>query len=604
MPLYTYGGSPADVLTNLQGDVVPDYPLNIRVAGSGELVTALYEADGVTPIGQLRSNGLASTAPGGIRVWLCAWPQIEYEYNASGGRTVRWYATGREVATEALQAATGAAALATTAAEEAARALTIATNASALATTAVTRADIASTDAAAAIAAVQSRLGAAVTVDDLPPVIYDAHRGGAGEAPENSMEALLASRQYAQVLDIDARLLSDGTLVSMHDATLDRTTNRTGNANAVTAAQLASVRIDPSTWFAASYPDLPVPAVEDILDRLGGRYVLTVEAKDAASIPILAAMIRARRLERSVLINSNTPTHMATIKSAGCLAHLWRSASQMASDNPVTIRNSGADLLDIDINGTDTQITAAIAQAYPLGVWAHTLTRRIQRDRALALGCRGIITDYPAYVSGAVPRRSVSTFGAAGTWGPGYVPSAGVRPVLDSQGRIPLPAPVSAAATDAVVLYAGEVSPASASTTINVPFSFPVAGSTGWSLFSVHVGADDAETVLSGTDIKHNGYTCQVSNNSSLRVYRDDQASNTSTQLANTATGTVLSANTTYTLRIVITATQIILSIPEVSGLTTTVTDATYRVPWYVYVGRNYNASAVGLVNIISISAT
>ncbi|WP_051834641.1 glycerophosphodiester phosphodiesterase, partial [Streptomyces sp. NRRL S-15] len=444
MPLYTYGGSPAEVLTDLQGNSVPDYPVNVRVAGSGELITALYEADGATPISQLRSNPAGSTAPGGIRQWTCEWPQIEYEYNATGGRLVRWYVSGREVAPEALQAATGAATLATSAADDAAAALTASGNASALATTAAQKADTASSDAAAAISAVQSRLGAAVTVDDLPAVVYDAHRGGAGESPENSWDALRSSRAYCQVLDIDARLLADGTLVSMHDATIDRVTNKAGTTLTLTAAQLAVARLDPSTWFAAGYPDLPVPAVEDLLDEFGGRYVMTIEAKDAASVPALAAMIKARRLEDAVLINTNSTAVITSIKAAGCLAHLWRSTAQMATDTPATIKATGADLLDLDIAGTDAQVTAAIAQAYPLGVWAHTLARRKDRDRALALGCRGIIADYPAYVSGAVPRRTASTF-SSGTWGPGYVPSAAARPVLDAQGRIPLPPPASAA---------------------------------------------------------------------------------------------------------------------------------------------------------------
>ncbi|MFB6875659.1 glycerophosphodiester phosphodiesterase [Streptomyces sp. NPDC056323] len=602
MPLYTYGGSPAEVLTTATGDVVPDYPVNVRVAGSGELVTALYEADGATPIGQLRSNPIGSTAPGAIRQWMCAWPQIEYEYNAAGGRTVRWYATGREVATEAMQAATTATATATTAAEQASTALAASANAAALATTAAAKADTASTDAAAAIAAVQSRLGEAATVDNLPAIVYDAHRGGAGESPENSIDALKSARAYSQVLDIDARLLVDGTLVSMHDATIDRVTNRSGTAASLTAAQLATARLDPSSWFAAGYPDLPIPTVEDLLNEFGGRYVLTVEAKDAASVPVLAAMIKARRLERSVLINSNTPAVMTAIKNNGCLAHLWRSATQMATDNPATIKASGADLLDLDIAGTDAQITAAIAQQYPLGVWAHTLARRVQRDRALSLGMRGIIADYPAYVSGAVPRRTASTFGV-GTWGPGYVPSGAARPVLDASGRIPLPPPASAAASDAQVILAGEVSPAPATGTFDVKFSVPVAGSAGWSLLSLHLGADDDATVLSSSDIRHNGYTVQISNNRSLRIYRDDKAAGASTQLANTTASTDLAANTVYTLRVVLTATQITVSIVEVAGLTTTVTDSTYRVPWSVFIGRNYNASAVGLINIISISA-
>lgn len=445
--------------------------------------------------------------------------------------------------------------------------------------------------------------GGPVTVDTLPSTVIDAHRGGAGESPENTLAALLGSFPVADVLDLDSQVAGDGAPVLMHDATVDRTTRSSGSVGLFNTAQWGLLRSDPSNWFAAAAPDLPLHTVEQVLDELGGRRVMTVEAKTSDGVAPLAAMILARGLDRSVLINTNDPAVIPAIKDAGCLAHLWRSAAQMATDDAAAIKATGADLLDLDIAGTDGQIAAAVAESYPLGVWAHTLTRRKQRDRALLLGCRGIITDYPGYVSGRVARRTTSSF-STGLWGYGYVPSAAARPVLDSSGRIPLPPPAGAAASQAVVLLAGEVSPASPTTTVEVAFSVPTAGSTGWSLLDVHLGADDDATVLSSSSILHNGYTCQVSNNSSLRIYRDDKAADTSTQLADTATGATLAANTVYTLRVVLTATQITVSIPEVSGLTTTVTDSTYRVPWYVFVGRNYSAGAHGLINIVSIKAT
>lgn len=100
--LYTFGGTPADVLTNASGDVVPDYPLLVRVAGTGQLVTALYEVDGVTPIGELRTNPLISAQPGAVRPFKTDVPAIEFEYLDAAGNPVRWYEAGREVAQEAL----------------------------------------------------------------------------------------------------------------------------------------------------------------------------------------------------------------------------------------------------------------------------------------------------------------------------------------------------------------------------------------------------------------------------------------------------------------------------------------------------------------------
>ncbi|MFB7188414.1 glycerophosphodiester phosphodiesterase [Streptomyces sp. NPDC056230] len=607
MALYTFGGTPSDVLTTAAGAVVPDYPVIVRVAGTGAVVSSMYEADGVTPISQLRSNGTSSTSPGAIRAFRVEGvTEIEYEYNAVGGKVVRWYQAGREVPQSALQSATAATSAAASASATATTAKTTADGAAATAGTAQSTANgaastaaLARADAAAALTAVTTKLPLAADVANLPAIVYDAHRGGAGESPENTTAAYRGSMPWADVIDIDTQALGDGTPVALHDATVDRTTKSAGNVSLYNSAQWESIRSDPSTWFGAAYPDVALPTVERIFDEFGGRRVLTVEAKNSASVPVLAAMIKARKLENSVFINTNVPSVAQEIKNAGILSHLWRSAAQMATDVPSTWKNY-VDLLDIDIAATDAQITTAVNSGIPR-VWAHTLVRRTERDRALALGCKGIITDYPAYVSGKVARRKASTF-HTGFWGAGYVPSGASRPVLDDSGRIPLPPPASSAAADAQVILAGELGGAPSTGTFDVKFSVPTAGSSGWSLLSFHLGADDDATVLSGTDIRHNGYTVQVSNNSSLRIYRDDKSANTSTQLANTAAGATLAANTVYTLRLVVTSTQLTLSVVEVAGLTTTVTDSTYRVPWHIFVGRNYNASTTGNINIHSIS--
>ncbi|MGW0865734.1 right-handed parallel beta-helix repeat-containing protein [Streptomyces sp. NPDC002611] len=115
MALYTFGGTPSDVLTDAQGNVIPDYPLIVRAAGTGAAVTALFEADGITPIAQLRSNPSGSTAPGAVRTFKVAdVSEVEYEYLGPGGQPLRWYQAGREVASGARDAASQALAAAGT----------------------------------------------------------------------------------------------------------------------------------------------------------------------------------------------------------------------------------------------------------------------------------------------------------------------------------------------------------------------------------------------------------------------------------------------------------------------------------------------------------
>jgi glycerophosphoryl diester phosphodiesterase len=73
------------------------------------------------------------------------------------------------------------------------------------------------------------------------PLVF-AHRGGAKLAPENTVFALDNGMALgADGLEYDVQLSADGVAVVIHDRTLERTTDRTGPVNALTAAELARV---------------------------------------------------------------------------------------------------------------------------------------------------------------------------------------------------------------------------------------------------------------------------------------------------------------------------------------------------------------------------
>lgn len=234
-----------------------------------------------------------------------------------------------------------------------------------------------------------------LTVAALPRITYVAHRGGAREVPENSMSGLMAAyaRGTAQVLDLDTRMLRDGTLVVFHDPTLNRTTYLGGEVRGLDRREWQGVRLRPRAALPGSWRSERPPTVAEVLDRLGGRVVLMLEAKDPLSLPRLAGLIRARGLARSVFVNSNDPEVARRAHRMGLLAQLWRSARQLRTDRPERWR-SYVDLLDVDVKARDADLLRAVRSGIPR-VWAHTVLTPRQRDRALALGCDGIITDVP-----------------------------------------------------------------------------------------------------------------------------------------------------------------------------------------------------------------
>jgi len=67
----------------------------------------------------------------------------------------------------------------------------------------------------------------------------------------------MAGRRGADAIELDVRLTADGAPVVIHDATLDRTTDRTGPVAALTLAELRAVD---AGWQFTPDRAVPIPA--------------------------------------------------------------------------------------------------------------------------------------------------------------------------------------------------------------------------------------------------------------------------------------------------------------------------------------------------------
>ena len=86
----------------------------------------------------------------------------------------------------------------------------------------------------------------------LPQTAIFAHRGASAHAPENTLASFeLAIRQGADAIELDAKLTADGQVVVLHDRTVDRTTNGSGEVNHLNLAQLRM--LDAGSHFDIAY---------------------------------------------------------------------------------------------------------------------------------------------------------------------------------------------------------------------------------------------------------------------------------------------------------------------------------------------------------------
>ncbi len=99
-----------------------------------------------------------------------------------------------------------------------------------------------------------------------------AHRGGAGLRPENTLAAFQHAVELGvDVLEMDIHSTSDGVLVTIHDATVDRTTNGTGQVQDLTFTALQELDAGYSWTVDDAQADHPyrgqgitIPALEEI----------------------------------------------------------------------------------------------------------------------------------------------------------------------------------------------------------------------------------------------------------------------------------------------------------------------------------------------------
>lgn len=105
-----------------------------------------------------------------------------------------------------------------------------------------------------------------------------AHRGASAHAPENTIESFrLAKDLGADYIELDIQMSKDGHLIVMHDLTVDRTTDGTGNVKDLTLEEIK--RLDAGSWFSDEFKGAKVPTLEEVFETFGHDINYKIEIK-------------------------------------------------------------------------------------------------------------------------------------------------------------------------------------------------------------------------------------------------------------------------------------------------------------------------------------
>lgn len=131
----------------------------------------------------------------------------------------------------------------------------------------------------------------------MPPLII-AHRGDSAHRPENTLASFASALELgAELVELDVQLTGDGHVVVLHDPTLDRTTDGSGDVRRLTLAELRRLSAGYRRRFGEAYAGERVPTLAEVLALLRGRGRAMIEIKrDSVGADPLAG-IEARTLE-------------------------------------------------------------------------------------------------------------------------------------------------------------------------------------------------------------------------------------------------------------------------------------------------------------------
>jgi glycerophosphoryl diester phosphodiesterase len=243
---------------------------------------------------------------------------------------------------------------------------------------------------------------------DRPEIV--AHRGGARLAPENTLAAFDGAASIGvDAIELDVRLSRDGVPVVLHDAEVDRTTDRSGFASRWTARELAAfdagcrfVRDGRHPWRDRG---LGIPRLSEVLARYPTmRLIVELKGRDPGiGRAVVEEIARAGASER-VCLGGFTLRVMRAARA--CLPRLPSGAARLETRVALYRSRLGWPLgrpayqvfqVPERVRATRIVSPAFIEAAHRAGlpVYVWTVDDPADMRRLLAWGVDGIITDRP-----------------------------------------------------------------------------------------------------------------------------------------------------------------------------------------------------------------
>jgi len=210
------------------------------------------------------------------------------------------------------------------------------------------------------------------------------HRGVMGVEPENTLRSFRrAEREGVDQIELDLHLSKDGALIVMHDGTVDRTTDGSGQIRDLTLEEIRALDAGLGER---------VPVFEEVLEAVGRP--VQAEIKDVAAARVLARVLREREATDRVSVLSFHDEALAEIHTLLPEVRTVLVAEELGPDLVPRAKAVGARLVSLDLTRLSLELVRACQEA-GIAVMAWTVNSPQDWALARALGLDGAATDLP-----------------------------------------------------------------------------------------------------------------------------------------------------------------------------------------------------------------
>ena len=232
-----------------------------------------------------------------------------------------------------------------------------------------------------------------------------AHRGLAGQGPENTLQAVEAAAGVADGIEVDVRACADGRAVILHDARLDRTTDRNGRLAEHSFEAVRGATVDGT--------DGSVPTPEEVLEAVPESVEVIFDLKEPAVVdPVLellegghdrVTVSTANPIILDALVSKGVPGGLATIVGSPLPGSILRRVEPLLGSGPleaIIARAKWANCRAINARTDLCLSTPLVEQAHAEGLEVNAWTVRTSAEarRLVAAGVDGLIADVPVSV--------------------------------------------------------------------------------------------------------------------------------------------------------------------------------------------------------------